>query len=229
MIDEAACALHDRLAARRRRDGLLDVAYRELATPVGTLLLAATERGLVRVAYESRTTSRCWPPWLRRSARASCAPRPGWTRWPGSWRSTSRRRRHRFDVPLDFRLADGFRRSVLRHLPDIGYGQTASYAQVATAAGSPRAVRAVGTACARNPLPVVVPCHRVIRSDGSLGQYRAERRPRRSCCTWRGRHETPAMGNGSASGVTAGFESGWRRRAWRSGWPPTGDRRELDD
>jgi methylated-DNA-[protein]-cysteine S-methyltransferase len=79
--------------------------------------------------------------------------------------------RHRFDLVLDFRLAHGFRRSVLAHLPDIGYGHTESYAQVATAAGSPRAVRAVGTACALNPLPVVVPCHRVVRSDGSLCQY----------------------------------------------------------
>jgi methylated-DNA-[protein]-cysteine S-methyltransferase len=61
---------------------------------------------------------------------------------------------------------------VLAHLPDIGYGRTESYAQVAAAAGSPRAVRAVGTACASNPLPLVVPCHRVVRSDGSFGGYR---------------------------------------------------------
>jgi len=65
----------------------------------------------------------------------------------------------------------GFRGAVLRHLPDIGYGRTASYAAVAQLTGSPRAVRAVGTACATNPLPVVVPCHRVVRSDGSLGGY----------------------------------------------------------
>jgi methylated-DNA-[protein]-cysteine S-methyltransferase len=61
---------------------------------------------------------------------------------------------------------------VLEHLPDIGYGATASYAAVALASGSPRAVRAVGTACATNPLPVVVPCHRVVRSDGTAGNYR---------------------------------------------------------
>jgi methylated-DNA-[protein]-cysteine S-methyltransferase len=79
--------------------------------------------------------------------------------------------RRSFDVPLDFRLARGFRLSVLEHLPEIAYGHTESYAQVATAAGSPKAVRAVGTACALNPLPVVVPCHRVVRSDGSYGQY----------------------------------------------------------
>ena len=80
-------------------------------------------------------------------------------------------RRRVFGVGLDFRLAHGFRRTVLDHLPDIGYGSTASYAQVAAAAGRPAAVRAVGTACARNPLPVLIPCHRVIRSDGTPGQY----------------------------------------------------------
>ena len=76
-----------------------------------------------------------------------------------------------FDVPLDWRLSTGFRRTVLAHLSDIAYGHTATYAAVAQLTGNPKAVRAVGTACATNPLPVVVPCHRVLRSDGSLGGY----------------------------------------------------------
>jgi methylated-DNA-[protein]-cysteine S-methyltransferase len=80
-------------------------------------------------------------------------------------------RRRRFEVPVDLRLAHGFRRTVLEHLPNIAYGTTATYAAVALAAGSPQAVRAVGSACARNPLPVVVPCHRVVRSDGTIGGY----------------------------------------------------------
>jgi methylated-DNA-[protein]-cysteine S-methyltransferase len=81
-------------------------------------------------------------------------------------------RRSTFDLPLDLRLARGaFRRAVLSHLPEIGYGETASYAAIAAATGNPKAVRAVGTACATNPLPVVVPCHRVVRSDGTPGQY----------------------------------------------------------
>jgi len=80
-------------------------------------------------------------------------------------------RRSQFDVALDFRLSQGFRRNVLGRLCEIGYGQTASYAAVAAAAGNPKAVRAVGSACATNPLPIVVPCHRVVRSDGSIGQY----------------------------------------------------------
>ena len=79
--------------------------------------------------------------------------------------------RRSFDLPVDLRLSTGFRRAVLDHLAEIGFGRTESYAEVALAAGSPRAVRAVGSACATNPLPVVVPCHRVLRSDGSLGGY----------------------------------------------------------
>jgi methylated-DNA-[protein]-cysteine S-methyltransferase len=80
-------------------------------------------------------------------------------------------RRHVFELPLDRRLATGFRATVLRHLSEIDYGHTATYASVARLAGNPKAVRAVGTACATNPLPVVVPCHRVVRSDGTLGGY----------------------------------------------------------
>ena len=80
-------------------------------------------------------------------------------------------RRRQFSLPLDFQLSRGFRLAVLTHLREIAYGTTESYAVVAAAAGSPAAVRAVGTACATNPLPVLVPCHRVVRSDGSIGQY----------------------------------------------------------
>jgi methylated-DNA-[protein]-cysteine S-methyltransferase len=81
------------------------------------------------------------------------------------------RHRTRFNLAVDLRLSGGFRRSVLSYLPTIGYGQTASYQSVAAAVRNPRAVRAVGTACATNPLPLVIPCHRVIRSDGQIGAY----------------------------------------------------------
>src|SRR5204863_2916093 len=80
-------------------------------------------------------------------------------------------RRRAFDVPLDFQLVHGFRRTVVAHLCEIAYGTTESYATVAAAAGSPAAVRAVGSACSHNPIPVIVPCHRVVRSDGTIGQY----------------------------------------------------------
>jgi methylated-DNA-[protein]-cysteine S-methyltransferase len=168
---EATRRLHERLVEAAQRDGLLDLAYRTLDTPVGTLLLAATEQGLVRVAYAredhdavlAKLADAVSPRILRAPTRLDLAARQFDEYFTGGRRA--------FDLPLDFRLATGFRRAVLAHLPEIGYGRTESYAQVAAAAGSPKAVRAVGTACARNPLPVVVPCHRVVRSDGSFGGY----------------------------------------------------------
>jgi methylated-DNA-[protein]-cysteine S-methyltransferase len=80
-------------------------------------------------------------------------------------------RRRVFDLPLDLSLSKGFRQLVQRYLPEIGYGQTRTYGQVAELVGNPRAVRAVGTACATNPLPVVVPCHRVLPASGAVGRY----------------------------------------------------------
>ncbi|MEV0081341.1 methylated-DNA--[protein]-cysteine S-methyltransferase [Saccharopolyspora sp. NPDC050642] len=163
--------LHIDLVSAAQREGLLDVAYRTVGTPVGELLLAATERGLVRVAFDRQGHSTVLeslaelisPRILRAPARLDEAARQIDEYFAG--------RRRTFDLPLDWRLSRGFRLNVLEHLPDIAYGRTASYAEVAAAAGSPRAVRAVGTACATNPLPVVVPCHRVVRSDGTSGGY----------------------------------------------------------
>lgn len=163
--------LHSAFVAAASAEGDLDVAYRTVDSPVGRLLLAATELGLVRVAFQredhdavlERLAISISPRILRAPARLDAVARELDEYFAGA--------RHRFDLPLDHRLSKGFRRSVLAHLPDIGYGQTESYAQVALAAGNPRAVRAVGTACATNPLPLVVPCHRVVRSDGSFGGY----------------------------------------------------------
>ena len=170
--EETTTRLHARLVTAADRDGVLDVAYRTLATPVGDLLLAATPQGLVRVAYADAEGQDA------ALAKLAATVSPRILRAPRRLDEVSRqleeyfaKRRTTFDVRLDFRLARGFRRDVLAHLLDIAYGHTASYAQVAAAAGHPRAVRAVGTACATNPLPVVVPCHRVVRSDGSVGQY----------------------------------------------------------
>jgi len=163
--------LRERLILDADSAGLLDVAYRTLDTPVGALLLAATTEGLVRVAYLTDgpddiladLAERVSPRLLEAPHRLDAAA----TQLDEYFRG----RRVTFDLALDLRLTTGFRRDVIAHLPDIEYGHTASYAQVAASAGSPRAVRAVGTACAKNPLPVVVPCHRVVRSDGSIGQY----------------------------------------------------------
>jgi methylated-DNA-[protein]-cysteine S-methyltransferase len=168
---EAQRRLHARLASAAAEAGILDVAYRTLDTAIGTLLLAATERGLVRVAFAredhdlvlERLASTVSPRILRAPARLDGAAREIDEYLDG--------RRSAFDLALDFHLSHGFRRTVLSHLTDIAYGRTASYRAIAAAAGNPKAVRAVGTACATNPLPLVVPCHRVVRSDGSIGQY----------------------------------------------------------
>jgi methylated-DNA-[protein]-cysteine S-methyltransferase len=163
--------LHARLAATAQREGVLDVAYRVVDSPVGALLLAATELGLVRVAFAveghdsvlQNLADKVSPRILRSPARLDLVARELDEYFAGGRRA--------FDVPLDWQLSGGFRSTVLHHLPDIGYGHTASYAAVAKLAGNPKAVRAVGSACATNPLPVVVPCHRVVRSDGAMGGY----------------------------------------------------------
>jgi len=171
-IDEAVQRqLHARLVADASAAGILDVAYRTVDSPLGPLLLAATEQGLLRVAYAredhdqvlAQLASSVSARVLRAPARTDLAARELEEYFAGQ--------RTAFNLPLDLRLSTGFRRTVLTHLADIAYGTTASYAAVAGAAGNPGAVRAVGTACATNPLPVVLPCHRVIRSDGSAGRY----------------------------------------------------------
>ncbi len=169
--DETLSRLHRRLEHNADTDGLLDVAYRTVDTPVGTLLLAATTVGLVRVAYDVEEHTAVLAGLAESvSPRILLAP----ARLDAVARQIDEyfaKRRTVFDVPVDLRLAEGFRRNVIEHLRDIGYGRRESYATVAAAIGNPRAVRAVGSACAHNPLPVVIPCHRVVRSDGSTGQY----------------------------------------------------------
>lgn len=163
--------LRARLALVAQERGLLDVAYRTVDTPVGEMLLAATEVGVLRLAFAvegfdqvlDTLARKVSPRVLRAPARLDRLAFEVEEYLTGSRRS--------FDLPLDLTLTTGFRREVVRHLPEIPYGRTATYTEVAALAGSPRAVRAVGTACAKNPLPLVVPCHRVVRSDGTTGQY----------------------------------------------------------
>jgi methylated-DNA-[protein]-cysteine S-methyltransferase len=168
--DELA-SLYAQLAARAEREGLLDVAYRTLDTALGCLLVAATPTGLVRVAYERQGFDTVLEHLANKvSPRILQAPR----RLDKAARQLDdylARRRTRFDLAIDLSLSSGFRRSVLTYLPAIGYGQTASYRSVAEAVGNPRAMRAVGSACATNPLPLVIPCHRVVTSGGHLGGY----------------------------------------------------------
>ena len=165
--------LHARLERAAQSGDLLDIAYRTVDSAVGPLLLAATPLGLLRVAFANEghdsvlqnLSARISPRILEAPTQLDPVARQLEEFFTG--------RRHSFEVALDWSLSQGFRRTVLEHLnTDIGYGTTTSYAALAGLSGSPKAVRAVGTACATNPIPIVVPCHRVIRSDGTVGAYR---------------------------------------------------------
>ena len=169
--EDDTARLHARLVDRAGTEGLLDVAYRTVDTPYGSLLLAATPQGLVRLAFEgedhdavlARLAGTVSPRILRSGRGTDDAAR--------QLDEYFDHRRRVFDVPVDLRLAHGFRRDVLAHLQGIAYGRTESYASVAAATGHPKAVRAVGGACSHNPVPIIVPCHRVVRSDGTIGHY----------------------------------------------------------
>lgn len=149
----------------------VEVAYRTVDSPVGGLLLATTTTGLVRVAFELEDfdtvlvmlAAQISPRVLRAPGRLDEAARSLEEYFTGRLRA--------FELPLDRSLSRGFRARVHKYLPSIPFGSTESYGQVAEHLGNPRAVRAVGTACAMNPLPIVVPCHRVLRSDGNIGAY----------------------------------------------------------
>jgi methylated-DNA-[protein]-cysteine S-methyltransferase len=160
------------LSARAEEEGLLDVAYTSVDSPLGPLMVAATRDGLVRVSYtefrgEEATLEelarRVSPRVLEAPARLDPVRRELDEYFEG--------RREHFDVPIDWSHLAGFTREVLRATAKIGFGEVSTYAGVAAAAGSPRAVRAAGNALGANPMPVVVPCHRVLRTGGTLGGY----------------------------------------------------------
>jgi len=160
-----------RLTDRAAAEGLLDVAYATLDSPFGRILLAATPRGLVRVGLPNQDAGevlgdlaeRVSPRVLEAPARLDDARRQLDLYFRGEL--------HEFDLPLDWQLTTGFREKVQHAIAEIPYGETRSYMQVAASAGNKRAVRAAGTACGSNPIPLVVPCHRVLRTGGSLGGY----------------------------------------------------------
>jgi methylated-DNA-[protein]-cysteine S-methyltransferase len=151
--------------------GVLDVVYAGVDTPIGRLLVAATPRGLVHLSFPEaprdavleRLARRLSPRMLEAPERLDEVRRELDEYFEG--------RRRQFELPLDWSLTRGFHRSVLRTTARIDYGQVRSYADVAARAGSPRAVRAAGNALGANPIPVVVPCHRVLRTGGGLGGY----------------------------------------------------------
>jgi methylated-DNA-[protein]-cysteine S-methyltransferase len=161
----------DRFRAQAAEEGLLDVAYASMDSPFGPLLLAQTSRGLVRVGLPNQDSDE-----LLTDLAARVSPRV--LEAPAELDRVRREldlyfagKLDRFDLPLDWQLSGGFRRRVLRAIDRIPYGQTRSYTEMARKAGNERAVRAAGTACGSNPIPLVVPCHRVLRTGGALGGY----------------------------------------------------------
>jgi methylated-DNA-[protein]-cysteine S-methyltransferase len=153
--------------------GLLDVAYATLDSPVGRLLVATSPRGLLRIAYLDTPEDEdlaLGDLAARVSPRVLAAPR----RLDGPRRELDEYfagRRDHFETVLDWQLTRGFGRRVLQATAKIPYGSVSSYKEVATRAGTPRASRAAGNALGANPLPIIVPCHRVLHSGGGLGGY----------------------------------------------------------
>jgi methylated-DNA-[protein]-cysteine S-methyltransferase len=162
----------ERLAARAADEHLLHVRYASLDTPVGRLLLAATAGGLLRISYSDS--------WSEEEVLADLARTvsPRLVEAPALLDPARREldeyfegRRTAFDLPLDWRLVRGFGRRVLQATARIPFGEVSTYGEIAARAGSPRASRATGNALGANPLPIVVPCHRVLRAGGALGGY----------------------------------------------------------
>lgn len=148
------------------------VTYRYVDSPVGELLVAATERGVVYLAFACEESAEVLALLNNKIGPATMGASQVLTLAAAQLDEYFEGARRTFSVPIDEALTSGFRQRVQRLLTDIPYGATTTYAQLADAAANPKAVRAVGSACARNPVPIIVPCHRVLRSDGSLGGYR---------------------------------------------------------
>ena len=161
----------ERLRARAEDEDLVDVAYAQVDSPLGPLTVAATHRGLITLAYPDREldgvlaglAEAVSPRVLEAPARLDPIRRELEEYFEGS--------RRRFDTPIDWALTRGFFRRVLEVTARIGYGEVRTYTQIATDAGSSKAVRATGNGLGSNPMPVVVPCHRVVRTGGGLGGY----------------------------------------------------------
>jgi len=175
-LDEAAKGLDlERLlsdaVSRAESEGLVEVAYAEVDSPYGRLLVAGTDRGIVKLALPNQDAELALrelaalvsPRVLEAPARLDLARRELDEYFEGRLRE--------FHVPVDWRLARGFTDKVLHVVSHIPYGETLSYGEVAAEAGNPRAFRAAGTACGNNPVPLIVPCHRVVQSGGKPGNY----------------------------------------------------------
>lgn len=159
------------LRERAAAEGLLDVAYATADSPFGTLLLAKTPQGLVRLGLPSEDADELLTDLAGRISPRVLETPAGLDRERRELEDYFAGRRHDFELPIDWRLSHGFLLRARQGIAAIPYGETRTYTDLARGAGNERAVRAAGSACSRNPIPLVVPCHRVLRSDGSLGGY----------------------------------------------------------
>ena len=161
----------DTLASLAHEQGLLDVVYAAVDAPIGVLEVAATPRGVVRVAFASEPlddvlqelADTVSPRVIESPARLD-----GVRRELDEYFSGTRRV---FETPIDWRLSHGFLLRAREACFAIPFGEVRTYSELAEAAGRPRAVRAAGNAMAKNPIPIIVPCHRVLRTGGALGGY----------------------------------------------------------
>jgi len=174
VVPEAALQLerlHSGLARRAADEGILDVAYGSYDSPLGSLTVMVTRRGLVRLSYPGEgiagqldeLAERVSPRILQAPERTDAVRRQLDEYFEGERRT--------FEVPIDWRLVRGFAGEVLRATARIPFGSVSSYREVAAEAGSPKAYRAAGNALGSNPIPIVVPCHRVLHAGGGLGGY----------------------------------------------------------
>lgn len=165
-------ALLDRSDSASPEADDLGVALGSMDTPIGQLNVAATSQGLVRVGFGYMEKIQDMLSELAELPHSMGQGNPAWLEEPiAQLREYFEGCRQRFDLALDWRLSHGFYRRVLHTLIGVDYGTTVSYGELASMAGSSRAARAVGTAMSTNPFPLIVPCHRVVRSDGSVGEY----------------------------------------------------------
>ena len=166
----AAARAAERFGARAEDARLVDVGYGFVDTPFGRYLAAATAKGLVTLSFESdydevleQLSRKISPRVLEAPAKLDEVRRELDEYFEGD--------RHDFDIPLDWQLSSGFMQRVLRATAKIPYGGVATYRDVATRAGNPKAMRAAGNALGANPIPIIVPCHRVVRTGGAVGNY----------------------------------------------------------
>lgn len=169
--DRASADAAKRFAERAMAERLVDVAYTLTDSPFGAFLLASTQRGLVKLAFHPEPVEEVLEELSRRVSPRVLETPSGFDEVRRELDEYFQGRRRSFDVPLDWQLTRGFSERVLRATARIPYGGVSTYRDVAARAGNPRAMRAAGNALGSNPLPIVVPCHRVVRTGGDVGNY----------------------------------------------------------